>query len=102
MAGLNVSARNAAVDGLAAVTSHVGLLDASGVELTGGSPAYARKAVTWAAAAAGIRDNTAALLFDVPASTPGDPRSRWKSPALVSANIGLRWTEWASWPEAAA
>ncbi len=69
MAGLNVSARNAAVDGLAAVTTHVGLLDATGTELTGGSPAYARKAVTWTAAASGIRDNNAALLFDVPAST---------------------------------
>lgn len=70
MAGLNVSARNAAVDGLAAVTSHIALFDAAGVELTGGSPAYARKAVTWGAAAAGIRASiTAALLFDVPAAT---------------------------------
>jgi hypothetical protein len=69
MAGLTAAGRNAAVDGLAAVTTHVGLLDASGTELTGGTPAYARKAVTWTAAAAGIRDNNAQLLFDVPAVT---------------------------------
>jgi len=69
MAGLNVSARNAMVDGLAAVTTHIALFDATGTELTGGAPAYARKAVTWTAAAAGIRDNNAQLLFDVPAVT---------------------------------
>ena len=38
-------------------------------ELTGGSPAYARKAVTWNAAATGLRDNSGALDFDVPATT---------------------------------
>jgi hypothetical protein len=69
MAGIQVAARNAAADGLAAVASHVGLLDASGTELTGGSPAYARKAVTWNAASAGIRTSVAACLFDVPAVT---------------------------------
>lgn len=69
MAGLTASGRNAAVDGLAAVTTHIGLLDASGTELTGGSPAYARKAVTWTAAASGIRDNNAGLTFDIPAAT---------------------------------
>lgn len=35
-------------------------------ELTGGSPAYARKAVTWNAAASGLRTNNGALVFDVP------------------------------------
>ena len=38
-------------------------------ELTGGSPAYARKAVTWNAAASGLRTNSGALVFDVPIST---------------------------------
>ena len=69
MAGLTASGRGAAVDGIAAVTTHIGLLDASGTEITGGSPAYARKAVTWTAASGGIRDNNAALVFDVPAVT---------------------------------
>jgi hypothetical protein len=69
MAGLTTNGRNAIVDGLAAVTTHIGLLDATGTEITGGSPAYARKPVTWTAAASGIRDNNAQLLFDVPAAT---------------------------------
>lgn len=38
-------------------------------ELTGGSPAYARKAATWAAAAARSKALSAALVFDVPAAT---------------------------------
>lgn len=44
-------------------------LGASGTEVTGGSPAYARKAVTWNAAASGSKDIAAAQTFDVPAST---------------------------------
>ena len=69
MAGITAAGRNGAADGLAALATHVGLLDASGTEITGGSPAYARKAVTWNAAASGIRTSVAACLFDVPAST---------------------------------
>lgn len=38
-------------------------------ELAGGAPAYARKAVTWAAASAGSKAISAAVTFDVPAST---------------------------------
>lgn len=38
-------------------------------EISGGSPAYARKAVTWNAAASGNLDNNANPVFDVPAST---------------------------------
>jgi hypothetical protein len=40
-------------------------------EATGGSPAYARQAVTWGAAASGQKSNTGALTFDVPAGTYG-------------------------------
>lgn len=40
-------------------------------EATGGSPAYARQAVTWGAAASGVKTNTGALTFDVPAGTYG-------------------------------
>jgi hypothetical protein len=73
----NTNGQNSLVDGLAAVVTHISLHNGdpgtTGVnELTGGSPAYARKAVTWAAAASGQRSNTAQLLFDVPAvATPG-------------------------------
>lgn len=36
-------------------------------EASGGSPAYARKAITWNAAASGALDNNANPVFDVPA-----------------------------------
>ena len=38
-------------------------------EIAGGSPAYARKAVTWNPAAAGTMDSSNAPVFDVPAGT---------------------------------
>jgi hypothetical protein len=38
-------------------------------EVTGGSPAYARKGLTWGAAASGVKTTTAAPVFDVPPST---------------------------------
>jgi len=43
----------------------------TGTEATGGSPAYARQAVVWGAAASGAKANTGALTFDVPAGTYG-------------------------------
>lgn len=45
--------------------------NATGTEATGGSPAYARQAVTWGAAASGQKANTGALTIDVPAGTYG-------------------------------
>jgi hypothetical protein len=44
---------------------------AASTETTGGSPAYARLAVVWGAAATGTKANTGALTFDVPAGTYG-------------------------------
>lgn len=44
---------------------------AAATEATGGTPAYARVAVVWGAAAAGTKSNTGALTFDVPAGTYG-------------------------------
>jgi hypothetical protein len=38
-------------------------------ELTGGTPAYARKAATWAAAASRAKATSGAIVFDVPASS---------------------------------
>jgi hypothetical protein len=40
----------------------------SGTEVSGGSPAYARKPISWPGATAGVMTATA-LVFDVPAST---------------------------------
>ena len=49
------------------ILTHVGLKNAAGNELSGGSPAYARQAVTWTQAVDGIIKPTANLTFAVPA-----------------------------------
>lgn len=66
--------KNSLLDGLAAdaayMSLHTGDPSTTGAnEVTGGSPAYARKSVTWAAASAGALTSTNAQVFDVPAST---------------------------------
>jgi len=64
---------NSAVDGVTAnithVSAHTAYSSAGANEVTGGSPAYARKAVGWDAAASRIGDNTALFTFDIPAGT---------------------------------
>lgn len=79
MPGLNPTARNAMLDATASVwppdTASLHTADpgntntAAAGEVDGGSPAYARKAITWAAAAAGSKSSNAAVTFDVPGST---------------------------------
>lgn len=64
--------RNAVNDFITGRISHVSLHTAdpgsTGTsEVTGGTPAYARKAVTWAASAAGNSDMTNVPVFDIPA-----------------------------------
>ena len=49
------------------ILTHVGLKDASGTELTGGTPAYARQGVTWTQAVNGVIKPAANLTFAVPA-----------------------------------
>lgn len=49
----------------AALITHIGLVNASGTELTGGT--YARQAVTWTSASSGTVRPNADLEFDVPA-----------------------------------
>lgn len=71
---LTDAGRNAALDGLASVATfaslHTGDPSTTGAnEMTGGSPAYARKSITYAASSTGTKANSAACLFDVPAST---------------------------------
>jgi hypothetical protein len=81
---LNLPAKNVALDGLdesiGAGIDFVGVFtaadpgtgtDFTGTEATGGSPAYARQGVTWAAAASGQKANSGAITFDVPAGTYG-------------------------------
>lgn len=51
-------------------------------EVTGGSPAYARKAITWNTAASGALDSSNAPVFDVPAGTTVTHFGLW---SLVSS-----------------
>lgn len=81
---LNTVAQNAALDALdesASQITHIAIMQLTGdpgtgtnhtgTEATGGSPAYARQAVTWAAASGGTKANSGSLTFDVPAGTYG-------------------------------
>lgn len=71
---LTNNGKNAALDGLGAVavfaSLHNGDPSTTGAnEISGGSPAYARKAISWNAASGGSLDNNANPVFDVPAGT---------------------------------
>jgi hypothetical protein len=66
--------KNAMLDALGALAVFVSLHsgdpgDNGANEISGGSPAYARKAITWNAAASGSMDNSNVPVFDVPAAT---------------------------------
>lgn len=64
---LTSAALNIAADAVGDVISHIGLVNGSGTELTGGS--YARQAVTWTAADDGDIAPTADISIPVPGST---------------------------------
>ena len=68
--------RNKGADGIAAAVTRLALhtgdpggADTANNEVTGGSPAYARKACTWNAASGGTAALNADVVFDVPATT---------------------------------
>lgn len=65
----------------ATLITHIGLVDGSGIEITGGTPAYARKAVTWTGAA-GVKSPSANLLFDIPAAATV---AGWRGYSAVTA-----------------
>ena len=67
MAGMNVTFRNSLATHGGTLITHLGLVNAVGTELTGGSPAYARRAVTWTAVVTGLIRPTTDLAFDIPA-----------------------------------
>lgn len=74
MAGLNNTAKNLMLDALGAVavfaSLHTADPGATGTsEVTGGTPAYARKALSWAAAATASKASSAGVVFDVPGGT---------------------------------
>lgn len=65
---LSTAAKNAMLDELGTLITHVGLSNA-GTELSGGSPAYARQAVAFGSAAGGVLSMTGTETFDVPAGS---------------------------------
>lgn len=72
--GLTVAAKNLMLNALGAavgyVSLHTGDPGSTGAnEVVGGSPAYARKAVTWNSASGADLDNNANPTFDIPAGT---------------------------------
>lgn len=71
---LSDNGKNIMLDALGGVVLYVSLHTADpgttgASEVTGGSPAYARKSVTWNPAASGNLDSANQPVFDVPAST---------------------------------
>lgn len=66
---MTVGYRNSIADHGGGLITHIGLLDETGTEITGGTPAYARMAVTWTTADLGVIRPTADLTFDIPAAT---------------------------------
>ena len=64
------------VASVGAHTEYPGTGGATG-EVTGGSPAYARKAFTWASASGGVRAMAASVDIDIPASTDVTWLSFW-------------------------
>lgn len=72
MAISTTTLRNTLASAYAAAATHAALYTTApsttaGTEVSGGSPAYARKAITWSAASNGVV--TASVVFDVPTGT---------------------------------
>jgi hypothetical protein len=63
---MNAAYRNAIGNAGAALITHLGLVDRDGAELSGGSPAYARLAVTWTGASGGMIRPATDKTFNVP------------------------------------
>lgn len=87
---LSDNGRNSAVNGLASSATYISLHTADpgttgASEVTGGSPAYARKAATWGTAASGTRTLSTPVVFDVPAGVTITHFGLWS--AATSGNF---------------
>jgi len=74
MAGLVNAGKHTLLSGFTASAAYVSVHTADpgssgSAEVTGGSPGYARKSVTWASPASGSVSSASAVVFDVPGST---------------------------------
>ena len=101
MAGLSTFSKNKMLDALAPTTASLHSADPgdSGAnEISGGSPAYARKAITFGAASAGSKAATTQPVFDVPAVTVAyagfwDASGNWiGGQAVTSETFGAQGT----------
>src|SRR6185503_3302076 len=86
----DTTARNIMVDAVAAVglrlalhTGDPGGANSASNEVTGGSPAYARKAVAWNAASGGVATQNGDVVIDIPASTTVSWLSLWNTAGTV-------------------
>jgi hypothetical protein len=83
---LDARALNIAVDAITALalriaahTGDPGAADTASNEVTGGSPAYARKAIAWGASSGGVGTASSQPVFDIPASTTVSWVSLWNT-----------------------
>lgn len=65
--GYKNDGKNLMLDALGEAIIYVGLLDETDTELTGGNPAYERKAITWKPADAGLMEALNQPEFNIPA-----------------------------------
>ena len=86
----DTTARNVGVDAIAALglrwaahTGDPGGANSASNEVTGGSPAYARKAVAWNAASGGVATQNGDVVIDIPAGTTVSWVSLWNTAGTV-------------------
>lgn len=86
----DTTARNVGVDAIAALgtrwaahTGDPGGANSASNEVTGGSPAYARKAVAWNAASGGVATQNGDVALDIPAGTTVSWTSLWNTAGTV-------------------
>lgn len=86
----DTTARNVGIDAIAALATRYALhtgdpggANSASNEVTGGSPAYARKAVAWNAASGGAATQNGDVVLDVPAGTTVAWVSLWNTAGTV-------------------
>lgn len=86
----DTTARNVGVDAIAALALRVALhtgdpggANSASNEVTGGSPAYARKAIAWNAASGGSATASANVVLDVPSGSTVSWISLWNTAGTV-------------------
>ena len=86
----DITARNIGVDAIAALgtrwaahTADPGGANSATAEVSGGSPAYARKAVAWNTASGGTATQNGDVVLDIPAGTTVTYVSLWNTAGTV-------------------